>query len=475
MAHLLIAATHKSSGKTTFTTGLAAALTRRGMAVQPFKKGPDYIDPMWLSRAAGKPCCNLDFHCMREAEIIAAFCRRDTVADISIVETNKGLFDGVDVEGRDSNAALAALLGAPVVLVIDTLGMTRGIAPLVLGYINFDPGVRIAGVVLNKVGGPRHEGKLRAALEYYTDLPVLGALGRDPALEIPERHLGLVPTNEAGEADRSVDLLAEAVSDNVDLDRIVEIARNADGPCAVLAAIPDSAPRSKDIRIGVARDAAFGFYYPDDLEALESAGAEVVPFDCLEDAALPDVDGLFIGGGFPETQMAALEANQTMLASMRSAIEGGIPTYAECGGLMYLSRSLTWRGETREMVGVIPGDAVMHPRPQGRGYVVLEETGAGPWPLPPSRTGVPARIPVHEFHYASLENLRDDVTYAWRVVRGHGIDGQHDGIVQGNLLAGFSHLRDVEGHRWAGRFVAFVRACRKGKGRTAAKSPVAVR
>lgn len=475
MAHLLIAATHKSSGKTTVTTGLAAALARRGMAVQPFKKGPDYIDPMWLSRAAGNPCCNLDFHCMEEAEIIAAFCRRDAAADISIVETNKGLFDGVDVEGRDSNAALASLLGAPVVLVIDTLGMTRGIAPLVLGYMNFDPGVRIAGVILNKVGGPRHEGKLRAALEYYTDLPVLGAIGRDHALEIPERHLGLVPANEASEANQKIDLLAKAVSDNVDLDRVIDIAGTADGPRAESAPVPESAPHPKDMRIGVARDAAFGFYYPDDLKALETAGAEVVPFDCLEDTALPDVDGLFIGGGFPETQMVALEANQGMLASIRSAIETGLPTYAECGGLMYLSRSLTWRGETREMVGVIPGDAVMHTRPQGRGYVVLEETGAGPWPLPASRTGVPARIPVHEFHYASLENLPDNVTYAWRVVRGHGIDGQHDGIVQGNLLAGFSHLRDVEGHRWASRFVAFVRVCQKGTGRAPAKRPVSVR
>lgn len=472
MAHLLIAATHKSSGKTTFTTGLAAALARRGMAVQPFKKGPDYIDPMWLSRAAGRSCCNLDFHCMQEAEIIAAFCRRDAAADISIVETNKGLFDGVDVEGRDSNAALASLLGAPVVLVIDTLGMTRGIAPLVLGYINFDPGVRIAGVVLNKVGGPRHEDKLRAALEYYTDIPVLGALGRNPALEIPERHLGLVPANEAGEADRSVELLAEAVSDNVDLDRIVRIAHTADGPCATPAPAPNSTPRPKDIRIGVARDAAFGFYYPDDLEAFEAAGAEVVPFDCLEDTALPDVDGLFIGGGFPETQMAALEANQTMLASIRTAIDGGLPTYAECGGLMYLSRSLTWRGETREMVGVVPGDAVMHRRPQGRGYVVLEETGAGPWPLPASRTGIPAGFPVHEFHYASLENLPDSMTYAWRVLRGHGIDGHHDGIVQGNLLAGFSHLRDVEGNRWVARFVRFVRDHRTGTGRTSVNCPV---
>jgi cobyrinic acid a,c-diamide synthase len=471
MAHLLIAATQKSSGKTTVTTGLAAALTRRGMAVQPFKKGPDYIDPMWLSQAAGNPCINLDFHCMEEAEIIAAFHRRDAAADISIVETNKGLFDGVDVEGRDSNAALASLLGAPVVLVIDTVGMTRGIAPLVLGYVNFDPGVRIAGVILNKVGGPRHEGKLRAALEYYTGLPVLGALGRDNALEIPERHLGLVPANEADEANRTIDRLCKAVSDNIDLNRIVEIAGTAGGPRAAPGPVPETKARSQDIRIGVARDAAFGFYYPDDLEAFEAAGAEIVPFNCLEDEGLPDVDGLFIGGGFPETQMAALEANRGMLASIRAAIEGGLPTYAECGGLMYLSRSLTWRGETREMVGIVPGDAVMHPRPQGRGYVMLEETGAGPWPLPASRTGVPARFPAHEFHYASLDNLPRDMTFAWRVLRGHGIDGEHDGIVQGNLLAGFSHLRDVEGDRWARRFVEFVRECRKGMRLASDRSP----
>lgn len=464
MAHLLIAATQKSSGKTTVTTGLAAALARRGMAVQPFKKGPDYIDPMWLSRAAGRSCYNLDFHCMTEAEIVATFTRRDATADISVVETNKGLFDGVDVEGRDSNAALAALLGAPVVLVIDTLGMTRGIAPLMLGYVDFDPAVRIAGVVLNKVGGPRHESKLRAALEHYTDLPVVGAIGRDRALEIPERHLGLIPANEAGEADRTIDLLCETVAAGIDLDRIVAIAGKAEGPRVAPAPAPRALARQKDIRIGIARDAAFGFYYPDDLEALEAAGAEIVPFDTLQDARLPDVDGLFIGGGFPETQMAALEANRSMRESIRAAIEAGMPAYAECGGLMYLSRGLTWQGETREMVGVIPGDAVMHPRPQGRGYVILESTGQGPWSPPPSRTGVPARLPAHEFHYASLENLPEGMTYAWRVLRGHGIDGRHDGIVQGNLRAGFCHLRDVAGDRWAARFVDFVRAERRGKG-----------
>ena len=464
MAHLLIAATHKSSGKTTVSTGLAAALARRGMAVQPFKKGPDYIDPLWLSRAAGRPCYNLDFHCMEEAEIIAAFCRRDRDADISIVETNKGLFDGIDVEGRDSNAALAALLGAPVVLVVDTMGITRGVAPLVLGYRNFDPGIRIAGVILNKVGGPRHEGKLRAALEYYTDIPVFGAVARDRMLEIPERHLGLVPANEADAADATISRLAEAVATQVDLDRIVETAVAAGGPCAAPARVTQPEPARADLRIGIARDAAFGFYYPDDLEALALAGAELVPFDTMQDKALPDVDGLFIGGGFPETHLAALEANRDMRHSIRAAIAGGLPAYAECGGLMYLSQSLTWNGETRAMCGTLPGRAVMHDRPQGRGYVVLEETGAGPWPMAASRTGTPARFPAHEFHYAALEDLPDGLTYAYRVLRGHGIDGAHDGIVQGKLLASFSHLRDVQGNRWAGRFVEFVRQCRNKQG-----------
>ncbi len=457
MAHLLIAATQKSSGKTTVTTGLAAALTRRGMAVQPFKKGPDYIDPMWLARAAGRPCYNLDFHCMEKAEIIAAFCRRQREADISLIEANKGLFDGVDLEGRDSNAALAALLGAPVVLVLDTLGMTRGIAPLVLGYLNFDAGVRIAGVILNKVGGPRHEGKLRAALEHYTDVPVLGAIGRGPAMEIPERHLGLVPANEATGADDTIARMADTVAASIDLDSLVGIAGAAAGPKAAPALAWDRAPAGAGIRIGIARDAAFGFYYPDDLEALERAGAVLVPFDTLREAALPAVDGLFIGGGFPETQMAALQSNRTMRASIRTALAAGLPAYAECGGMMYLSQSLTWNGATYDMCGALPGHTVMHGRPQGRGYVVLEETGAGPWPMPPARTGIPPRFPAHEFHYASLEDLPHDVTFAYRVIRGHGIDGAHDGIVQGNLLASFSHLRDVGGNRWAARFVSFVK------------------
>ncbi|UCH74065.1 MAG: cobyrinate a,c-diamide synthase [Rhodospirillales bacterium] len=468
MAHLLIAATQKSSGKTMFSTGLAAVLARRGMAVQPFKKGPDYIDPMWLGRAAGRACFNLDFHCMEEAEIIAAFCHRDRTADISLIEANKGLFDGVDLEGRDSNAALAALLGAPVILVLDTMGMTRGIAPLVLGYLGFDAGVHIAGVVLNKVGGPRHESKLRAALERYTDVLVLGAIGRDRQLAVPERHLGLIPANEADGADEIIGRMADIVGRDVDIERLVAIASTASGPSAAPAFARAPNTGISSVRLGIARDAAFGFYYPDDLDALERAGATLVPFDTLRDASLPAVDGLFIGGGFPETQMASLEANRTMRESIRAAIANGMPVYAECGGMMYLSQRLTWNGNTHEMCGALPGRAVMHNRPQGRGYVILEETGAGPWPLESSRTGVPARFPAHEFHYASLEDLPKRPTFAYRVIRGHGIDGTHDGVVQDGLLASFSHLRDVAGNRWAARFIRFVQSRKGTRGSRAA-------
>jgi len=455
MSHLLIAAAHKSSGKTLISAGIAAGLVRRGLSVQPFKKGPDYIDPLWLSHAAGRPCRNLDFHTMTENEILDTFARSAGTADLAVIESNKGLYDGLDVDGRDSNVALARLLGAPVVLVIDTRGMTRGVAPLVRGYIDFDLTVDIKGVILNHVGGPRHESKLLAALNRYTDVPVLGAVGRDSSLAIPERHLGLIPANEAEEAHAMIAHLAEVVSNSIDLEQIVAI---ADSATVFDAKAPTETPAPKaDVRIAVARDAAFGFYYADDLEAFAQAGATLVPFDTLSDTRLPDADGLFIGGGFPETQMGALSANASLLRSIREALTAGLPAYAECGGLMYLARSITWQGGTHEMAGVIQADAVVHERPRGRGYMSVEETGASPWP---PQEGPSSNLAAHEFHYASLENLPDDTVYAYRVLRGTGIDGHHDGIVIGNLLASFMHQRDVAANRWVNRFVAFVRACK---------------
>jgi cobyrinic acid a,c-diamide synthase len=464
MNRLFISAAHKSSGKTTVCIGLCAALRARGEIVQPFKKGPDYIDPLWLGLAAGQPCYNLDAYLMGADEIRAQVARRMRGATLGIVEGNKGLYDGLDLHGSNSNAAMAALLGTPVVLVIDARGMTRGIAPLILGYQAFDRNIRIAGVILNQLGGPRHEAKLRAVIEHYTGVPVLGAVQHDERMTITERHLGLVPSNEAQGARSRIGEIAAHIAAQVDLDRLLAIAREAPplpagAPAADVAAVPPAADVAggPPVRIGIARDAAFGFYYPGDLDALRSAGAELVSFDALHAEHLPPVDGVFIGGGFPETHMDELAANASLRRELHDAIEAGLPAYAECGGLMYLARGIEWDGRRAEMAGVIPADIVMHSRPVGRGYVHLRETGHGLWPR--AHPDHAALIRAHEFHYSSVENLAPGVEFAYEVERGHGIDGRHDGIVHKNLLASFAHLRDVAGNPWARRFVDFVRSC----------------
>jgi cobyrinic acid a,c-diamide synthase len=458
MNRLFISAAHKSSGKTTVCIGLCAALRARGEIVQPFKKGPDYIDPLWLGLAAGRPCYNLDAYLMGTDEIRAQVARSMRGATLGIIEGNKGLYDGLDLHGSNSNAAMAALLGTPVVLVIDARGMTRGIAPLILGYQAFDPNIRIAGVILNQLGGSRHEAKLRAVIQHYTGVPVIGAVQHDERMTIVERHLGLVPSNEAEGARSRIDEIAAHIAGQVDLDQLLAISRQA-APLQGGEPARD-ATGGAPVRIGIARDAAFGFYYPGDLDALRSAGAELVSFDALHAEHLPPVDGVFIGGGFPETHMQALAANTSLRRELHDAIEAGLPAYAECGGLMYLARGIEWNGRAAPMVGVIPADIVMHSRPVGRGYVHLRETGHGLWPRSPAPQA--PLIHAHEFHYSSVENLAPDVEFAYEVERGHGIDGRHDGIVHKNLLASYAHLRDVAGNPWARRFVDFVRSCNHG-------------
>lgn len=456
MHRVLLSAARRSSGKTTLSVGLAAALGAAGRRVQTFKKGPDYIDPMWLGRASGRPCYNLDFNTQSGDEMRATFARQAAGADIALVEGNKGLHDGVDLLGADSTAALAKLLAAPVILVVDASGVTRGIAPLVQGQIAFDAEIGIAGVILNRVAGARQETKLRQTLAYYTGVQVLGAVGRMPAGLARERHLGLTTPQETAGAARIVSALGRIVADSVDVGRVAAIAAAA-GPFP-LAPPPVAAAGRADLRIGVARDAAFAFYYPDDLDALRRAGAKLVFFSPLADGRLPAVDALILGGGFPETHMAALEANADMRRQILAAARAGLPVYAECGGLMYLSRSIAWRGACHRMVGLVPADTVVGERPQGRGLMVLEETGLGPWP------GGGGPVPAHEFHHARLVGLDPSLPFAWRVARGHGIDGQHDGLVVGNTLAGFAHLRDTARNRWAARFAAFVRAAQHAHG-----------
>lgn len=459
MAHLYLAATRKSSGKTTLSIGLTRALCRRGRRVQTFKKGPDYIDPLWLTRAAGRPCLNLDYHTTPAAEIRTSFAQALAEADLGFIEGNVGLFDSVDLLGAYSNAELAKLLEAPVLLVVDVQGMTRGIAPLLLGYLAFDPALRIAGVILNKVGGGRHEANLRRVVEHYTDLPVIGGVPRLAEIAIEERHLGLMPSNEAEAADAIVERISELVSAHVDLAGVERIAGAAQPP-------PQPPPRplrlvagGAPVRIGIARDDAFGFYYPDDLAALMGGGAELVSFSPVADAELPEVDALFIGGGFPEMRMQELEANSSMRAAVADFIRAGKPAYAECGGLMYLMERLHWQDRSCRMCGVLRADVAMHERPQGRGYVHLAETEAFPWPRHRA-SDHDGEVHAHEFHHSAVVTPDPDWVYAYRVLRGQGVDGIHDGIVAGNLLANYAHLRDVGGVGWTERFLAHVRALR---------------
>lgn len=460
MPRLYLSAAHKSSGKTTLTLGLCRALRDRGVKVQAFKKGPDYIDPIWHGQAAGRPSYNLDFHMMTQDEIATLFAHHDAGADLSLIEGNKGLYDGMDLEGSNSNAALAKLLGAPVVLVLDTQGMTRGVAPLILGYQAFDRDVNIAGIILNKVGGPRHEGKLRAVIEHYTDVKVLGAVRQEPGLTIAERHLGLMPGNESPEAEARIAAIAVRVAEQVDLEGFVSLAQqnqtrsfskvvrgDLSGAMTPLILNPPQPPFEKEgrdrLRIAYARDRAFGFYYQEDLDALRQAGVELIPLDTLADARLPTCDGLIIGGGFPEVFITELEANRTLRHDLRLAVDAGLPVYAECGGLMYLSRRLTWGKKSGEMAGVVPGDCVMGDRPVGRGYAELEETAVSEKP-----------IPAHEFHYSHLENLPPDLTYAYRVLRGHGIADGRDGYLHNNLIASYCHRRGSGERGWIAPFLA---------------------
>jgi cobyrinic acid a,c-diamide synthase len=450
MAHLFISAAHKSSGKTTITLGLCRALKNRGLRVQAFKKGPDYIDPIWHGLAAGRPSYNLDFHMMATGEIAELFARHAGNADITLIEGNKGLYDGMDLEGANSNAALAKLVKAPVVLVLDSQGMTRGVAPLILGYQSFDRDVNIVGVILNKVGGPRHEGKLRAVIERYTDVKVLGAVRTDDRLAIVERHLGLMPGNESEAAEARIETIAARIAEQVDMDGLLKLASQA-------KPVPEPSPamfgsHQSGLRIAYAHDQAFGFYYQEDLDTLRAHGVELLSLDTLQDSHLPDCEGLILGGGFPEMFIQRLEANASLRADLRQAVESGLPIYAECGGLMYLSRSIRWNDQYGEMVGAVPGDVVMGDRPVGRGYAVLEETSLAPW------TPHAGQVPAHEFHYSHLENLPAGLNYAYRVLRGHGIDGNQDGYVHKNLLAAYCHRRGSGEAGWITPFLNKVRA-----------------
>jgi cobyrinic acid a,c-diamide synthase len=457
---LIVAALRGGAGKTTLSVALTVALQKQGITVVPFKKGPDYIDAAWLALAASRPCYNLDTFLMGSEQVVRSFSRHAAEGAVSLIEGNRGLFDGVNAAGQFSTAELAKLLNAPVILVVDCDKVTRTAAAMVMGCRNLDPEVDIRGVILNRVNGSRHAAVIRQAIEEYSGLPVYGTVPRMTDIPFTERHLGLIPPQEHDRIGRALTRAGVIAEDCLDIPGLLKVAESA-SPWRVDAfpnpADPD--PRGEEpVTIGVIKDAAFQFYYSENMEALIDRGAKIVQISALDERILPLVDTLYIGGGFPETQAKRLAENDTFRLSLKAAAEAGLPIYAECGGFMYLGESLTIGDEHYPMVGALPVVFGMEKRPQGHGYTTLVVDRENPF-FP-----VGTRISGHEFHYCRIHTLREDDGHtAYRVLRGTGMDGQRDGLCRKNILASFTHLHALGTPEWAGALIGKARRYREAR------------
>jgi len=442
---LVVAGLSGDGGKTLVSLGLCRAFSETGRVVQAYKKGPDYIDAAWLAAATGRPCRNLDPYLM-PASAIGRAVAAGVDADLLLVEGNRGLFDGVDAAGSHSTATLAKLLAAPVVLVVNVTKTTRTAAAAVLGSIHLDPDLNLAGVVLNRVATPRQERVVREAIEAATGVPVVGAVprltGDDP---LPDRHLGLVTAVEHPRRDEAIARAAAAVSEHVDLERVVVLAASA--PEATIE-VADLRPGRARVAIGYFADQAFSFYYPENLEALEAAGARLVAVSPSDDPGLPEVDGLYIGGGFPEVHAARLADNRAFAMSVRARIEAGMPVYAECGGLMYLGRELRVDGSSYPMAGVLDLVVEQTRKPQGHGYEVVTIDRDNPF----YRIGT--ELVGHEFHYSRVVAGSARESAVADVKRGVGLGSGREGIVVGRVWASYLHVHALATPEWATGFLA---------------------
>jgi cobyrinic acid a,c-diamide synthase len=441
---LVIAAMRGGAGKTTLSLGMAAAWKRRGRKVAPFKKGPDYIDAAWLSLAAQRPCRNLDTFLLGPKKVQQSFGRNAESRGISLIEGNRGLYDGMDSRGTQSTAELAKLLQAPVVLILDCTKVTRTLAAMVLGCQRMDPSVDIRGVILNQVARSRHENILRASIEETCGLPILGAVPRMDDFPFPERHLGLTPPQEHQWVSRALERAAEVAKKNLDLEELWKIGESA----SPFRWEPEEEEKLQAVTdqpvIGILRDSAFQFYYPENLQVLEDRGACLVEISAIREKTVPAIDALYIGGGFPETHAEQLANNFSFRQGLREAIGNGLPVYAECGGLMYLGESLAMGTRVYPMAGAIPVAFSMERRPQGHGYTLLEVEKENPF------YAVGRILKGHEFHYSRVLSLEEGrVHFAFRVKRGTGIKEKQDGLCWKNVLATYSHIHALGCKAWA--------------------------
>ena len=443
---MTITALRGGSGKTIVTLGLVAAWRESGYDIAPFKKGPDFIDAGWLTFSAGRACHNLDPFLMNKEQILDSFSKNSNHADLCLIEGNRGLYDGLDVEGSCSTAELAKHLKSPVLIIVDVTMTTRTVAAIVKGCQVFDPDLNIAGIILNRVAGPRQENLIRKSIEKFCGIPVVGSIPKLKDNPFPERHMGLVPFQEKDHAEKAISWTRALVLENLQLDEIWKLAHNAEaltfsseGNKTEPVSAAEDAPR-----IGFIRDNSFWFYYPENLNQLEQRGANLVEINAITQHELPHLDALYIGGGFPETQALALADNRTFRNDLREKIEKGLPVYAECGGLMYLGESLVLDGKTYPMVGALPIAFTLQKKPQGHGYTVLETDQSNPY------YAVGETLKGHEFHYSKpVLTEEEGVNFIFKVKRGNGIIGRRDGICRKNLLATYTHVHAAGNPGWA--------------------------
>jgi cobyrinic acid a,c-diamide synthase len=473
---VLIAALRGGSGKTILSIGIIAALCNSGKQVVPFKKGPDYIDAGWLAMAAGRPCYNLDTFMADDSLVCRSFLSHTATPggyhdDIAVIEGNRGLYDGLDVEGSTSTASLSRLLNTPVILCLDCTKSTRTMAAVVLGCLHFEPDVQIKGVILNRIAGARHESILRNSIEQHCGVPVIGAVPKLKSQDFPERHMGLIPTPEHTWAKNSIKSAADVVTKHVDLETVFRIAQTAENKPFSCSADLSSCEENRSVveiinpskekidrchkpRIGIIRDSAFQFYYPDNIEALSAAGADPVYISPLTDKELPDIDGLYIGGGFPETHAKELAGNIQFQKDLKSAAEDGLPVYAECGGLMYLGKSLVL-DRTYPMTGVLPVEFGFSKKPQGHGYTIAVVDVKNPF------YEIGTVLKGHEFHYSKVlawQGNEDDMILDMQ--KGHGIINKRDGLCYKNVFATYTHIHALGMPHWAEALVRLAREYR---------------
>ncbi len=458
---IMLTALRGGSGKTIITLGLASTLISKNNKIKTFKKGPDFIDAGWLSFASEAPCYNLDPFLMDSETILDSVKNNSKGMDISLIEGNRGLFDGMNVDGQYSTAELAKLTKSPVIIIADVTMTTRTMAALIMGCSRFDPDLEIAGVILNRVAGSRQKNLVKDSIEKYCGIPVIGAIPKLKDNPFPERHMGLVPHFETGYAAEAVSWARSVVEKYIDTDFIQSAAKNA-------SPLPCSGAECKDIdrstepvcRIGIIRDKSFWFYYPENIEQLKNLGAEIIDINSLTDSTLPDIDALYIGGGFPEVCAEELADNVSFRNCIKEMIEKGFPVYAECGGLIYLGETLEMEGKSYSMVGALPIRFMMEKKPQGHGYTILKVSRDNPY-YEKGRD-----IKGHEFHYSRPVIIGpEEINTVLDVERGYCLDGKNDGFSRKNLFATYTHVHAAGNKSWGQGLVkaaiSYRNACEK--------------